>query len=97
MFFVSKILLFTYVPLLLLQDRKRLVVLARHRPVDRFYGLKGGIWSIGRGGAGRVVMPDETMFGGTNGAALALNMVLPMLFYLAREEEETGGSGGSSG
>jgi probable O-glycosylation ligase (exosortase A-associated) len=88
LFFVSKILLFTYVPLLLLQDRKRLkwflLVIALS---IGFYGLKGGIWSIGRGGTGRVVMPDETMFGGTNGAALALNMVLPMLFYLAREEE----------
>jgi putative inorganic carbon (hco3(-)) transporter len=87
-YFVSKILLFTYVPLLLLQDRKRLkwflLVIALS---IGFYGLKGGIWSIGRGGAGRVVMPDDTMFGGTNGAALALNMVLPMLFYLAREEQ----------
>jgi probable O-glycosylation ligase (exosortase A-associated) len=88
LYFVSKILLFTYVPLLLLQDRKRLkwflLVIALS---IGFYGLKGGIWSIGRGGAGRVVMPDDTMFGGTNGAALALNMVLPMLFYLAREEQ----------
>ena len=89
LYFVSKILLFTYVPLLLLQDRKRLkwflLVIALS---IGFYGLKGGIWSIGRGGTGRVVMPDDTMFGGTNGAALALNMVLPMLFYLAREEEK---------
>ena len=87
-FFVSKILLFTYVPLLLFQDRKRLkwflLVIALS---IGFYGLKGGIWSLGRGGAGRVMMPDDTMFGGTNGAAIALNMVLPMLLYLAREEE----------
>jgi putative inorganic carbon (HCO3(-)) transporter len=88
LYFVSKILLFTYVPLLLLQDRKRLkwflLVIALS---IGFYGLKGGIWSIGKGGAGTVEMPDDTMFGGTNGAALALNMVLPMLLYLAREEE----------
>jgi putative inorganic carbon (hco3(-)) transporter len=87
-FFVSKILLFTYIPLLVFQDRKRLksffLVIAMS---IGFYGLKGGIWSIMRGGAGRVVMPDDTMFGGTNGAAIALNMALPMLFYLAREEE----------
>jgi probable O-glycosylation ligase (exosortase A-associated) len=87
-YFISKILLFTYVPLLLLQDRKRLkwflLVIALS---IGFYGLKGGIWSIGKGGAGTVEMPDGTMFTGTNGAALALNMVLPMLFYLAREEE----------
>jgi putative inorganic carbon (hco3(-)) transporter len=87
-YFVSKILLFTYIPLLLFQDRKRLkwflLVIALS---IGFYGLKGGIWSIMRGGAGRVMMPDDTMFGGTNGAAIALNMVLPMLLYLAREEE----------
>jgi putative inorganic carbon (hco3(-)) transporter len=87
-YFISKILLFTYVPLLLLQDRKRLkwflLIIALS---IGFYGLKGGIWSIGKGGTGTVEMPDETMFSGTNGAALALNMVLPMLFYLAREEE----------
>ena len=54
-YFVSKILLFTYVPLLLLQDRKRLkwflLVIALS---IGFYGLKGGIWSIGKGGAGTV-------------------------------------------
>jgi putative inorganic carbon (HCO3(-)) transporter len=86
--FVAKILLFTYIPLLLFQDRKRLkwflLVIALS---IGFFGLKGGIWSLLRGGAGRVVMPDDTMFGGTNGAAIALNMVLPMLLYLAREEE----------
>src|SRR5262249_55535544 len=70
---VSKVLLFSYVPLALFQDRKRLRLFLLVIALSiGFYGLKGGIWSIMRGGAGRVLMPDDTMFGGTNGAAIAL-------------------------
>jgi putative inorganic carbon (hco3(-)) transporter len=84
----SKVLLFTYVPLLLLQEKKRLRLFLLVIALSiGFYGLKGGILSLLGGGAARVIMPDDTMFGGTNGAAIALNMVLPMLLYLAREEE----------
>jgi len=85
---VSKILLFTFIPLLLFQDKKRfrylLLVVALSLG---FYGFKGGIWTLARGGSGRVQMPDDSMFGDTNGAGLAFVTVLPMLLYLGREEQ----------
>ena len=85
---VSKILLFTFVALMLFQDRERLRKLFLVIALSiGFYGLKGGIWAIATGGANRVMMPDDSMLGGSNGAGLALNIVLPMLLYLGREEK----------
>lgn len=85
---VSKILLFTFIPLLLFQDRERMRYLLLVIALSiGFFGLKGGIWALATGGAKRVMMPDDTMLGGANGAGLALNIVLPMLLYLGREEK----------
>ena len=85
---VSKILLFTFLPLVLLQDavRFRLMLMVIALSIG-FYGLKGGIWTILRGGANRVMMPDDTMLGGANGAGLALNIAIPLLLYLSYDEK----------
>jgi len=84
---VSKILLFTFLPLLVMQDPKRvramLMVIAMS---IGFFGLKGGIWAIVTGGGNRVMMPDDTMLGGANGAGLALNIAIPLLLYLGYDE-----------
>jgi putative inorganic carbon (hco3(-)) transporter len=84
---VSKILLFTFLPLLLLQDvlRLRLMLMVIALSIG-FYGLKGGIWAIVTGGGNRVMMPDDTMLGGANGAGLALNIAIPLLLYLSYDE-----------
>jgi probable O-glycosylation ligase (exosortase A-associated) len=85
---VSKILLFTFLPLVLFQDlhRLRLFFLVIALSLG-FYGLKGGIWVILSGGGSRVMMPDDAMMGGANGAGLALNMVIPLLLYLSYDEK----------
>ena len=85
---VSKILLFTFLPLALFQDlhRLRLFFLVIALSLG-FYGLKGGIWVILTGGGSRVMMPDDSMLGGANGAGLALNMVIPLLLYMSYEEK----------
>jgi probable O-glycosylation ligase (exosortase A-associated) len=88
LFKVSKILLFVFVTLMLFQDRGRLRKLLLVIALSiGFFGLKGGIWAIATGGANRVMMPEDSMLGGSNGAGLALNIALPMLLYLAREEK----------
>ena len=85
---VSKILLFTFLPLALFQDlyRLRLFFLVIALSLG-FYGLKGGIFTIVTGGGSRVMMPDDAIIGGANGAGLALNMVIPMLLYLSYDEK----------
>jgi probable O-glycosylation ligase (exosortase A-associated) len=84
---VSKILLFTFLTLLYFQDRTRLRYLFLVIALSvGFYGLKGGIWSILTGGHHRVYGPDNTLLGSNNAVGLALNMTLPLLFYLARDE-----------
>ncbi len=47
-----------------------------------FYGIKGGLWWILHGGAWPVVGPESTQMADGNQLALALCMILPLIFYL---------------
>ena len=47
-----------------------------------FYGVKGGIFTILKGGVHRVQGPEGTFIGGNNEIALALVMVIPLIRYL---------------
>jgi probable O-glycosylation ligase (exosortase A-associated) len=51
-----------------------------------FYGVKGGIFTILKGGVHRVQGPDGTFIGGNNEIALALVMVVPLIRYLHLQE-----------
>lgn len=85
---VSKILVMTMITALFFQDRARLryLLLVIAGSVG-FYGLKGGIFVIGTGGQFMVRgAPGYTFISTNNAVALALNMILPLLWYLAREE-----------
>jgi putative inorganic carbon (hco3(-)) transporter len=84
----SKILLMIFVTIMLVQDREKLRVLLIIAALSiGFYGLKGGLWTLKTGGAaGWVLGPERSFIGDNNGLALALNMTLPILFYVAREE-----------
>src|SRR5690606_29718503 len=60
---VSKILLFTFIPLLYFQDRSRLRILFMVLALSLgFYGLKGGIWVFRTGalGSSAVLGPEGT-------------------------------------
>ena len=52
-----------------------------------FYGVKGGILSILHGGAPQVIGPPGSFIDGNTFLGLALNMVVPMMVALARDEE----------
>lgn len=83
---VSKVFLFTFLTLMLFQDRTRLRYLFLTIALSLgFYALKGGIFAILTGGQHRVQYPDSLM-GGNTGFGLAINMALPMFFFLARSE-----------
>ena len=47
-----------------------------------FYGLKGGIWTVLTGGVERVYGPRGGVIEGNNELALALIMIIPLMYYL---------------
>jgi probable O-glycosylation ligase (exosortase A-associated) len=53
-----------------------------------FYGLKGGVWWILHGGTWPVVGPEATQMADGNQLALALCMILPLVFYLYHVVEQ---------
>ena len=86
---ISKILLMTFVTMMLVNThrRLRLFLLVITLSVG-FFGFKGGIFSLRTGGADRVYGPPGSFLEDNNDLALATVMVLPILFYLARDESK---------
>jgi putative inorganic carbon (hco3(-)) transporter len=83
----SKIFLMIFVSIILINDAKKLRYLFLIIALSLgLIGIKGGIWAILSGGSQRVYGPAGTFIGDNNDLALALNMGLPMLFYLSKDE-----------
>jgi len=84
---VWKIQLVTFLTLMLIKDRRQLdwliwvVVLS-----IGYYGVKGGIFTIATAGNYRVWGPQGTFIGGNNELALALIMLIPLIWYLHLQE-----------
>jgi probable O-glycosylation ligase (exosortase A-associated) len=85
----SKILLMLGITIALTTSRERLRLLCLVTAGSvAVFGFKGGIFSIATGGEHMVFGPMGSFIAANNGLALALNMVLPMLVYLAREFQQ---------
>jgi len=85
---VFKVLLMTFVTLMVINNRERLNGLIWVICISLgFYGIKGGIFTISKGGVHRVQGPDGTFFGGNNEMALVLAMIIPLLAYLRLQEK----------
>jgi putative inorganic carbon (hco3(-)) transporter len=83
-----KIILMALVTSSLLTDQRRLRLFFLVVALSLgFYGLKGGIFSLLSAGEQRVFGPGNSIIGANNAIGLALNMCLPMLWYLARNQE----------
>ena len=83
---VSKILLMTFMTLLLFQDTKKVTMLLWVIALSiGFFGLKGGIWAVLTGGQNMVLGPPNSFIAGNTEIGLALNMVLPILLFLRHE------------
>jgi probable O-glycosylation ligase (exosortase A-associated) len=85
---ISKILLMTLVMILVVTTRERLkyvflVTALSFTPLV----LKGAIFGFRTAGEYRVWGPPDSFLAENNGFALAVNMSLPILFYLGRVEE----------
>jgi putative inorganic carbon (hco3(-)) transporter len=83
----SKLIIMALVISTLLRDAKRLryFFLAIALSLG-FYGFKGGIFSFLTGGQFMVWGPGTSVIAGNNALGLALNMTLPFLWFLARQE-----------
>ena len=85
---VSKILLMTVVMILVVTSRQRLkyVILVTAFSFSLLV-MKATLFGLRTSGQDRVWGPPDSFLADNNGFALAINMSLPMLFYLGRVEE----------
>jgi probable O-glycosylation ligase (exosortase A-associated) len=85
---IFKIFLMTFVTLMVITNLERLNGLIWVICISLgFYGIKGGIFTILKGGVHRVQGPEGTFFGGNNEMALVLAMTIPLLRYLQLYEK----------
>jgi probable O-glycosylation ligase (exosortase A-associated) len=84
---VSKILLMVLLSVILIDTEEKLRWLYLVIAVSiGFYGFKGGVFSLAHGGQYIILGPPESSIAGNNSLGAALNMTLPVLWYLARFE-----------
>ncbi len=82
---VMKIFGMTLVVIMLMKERKHIEMAIWSIVISLgYYGVKGGIFTIKSGGADRVWGPAGTFIDGNNEIALALVMVIPLMFYLMK-------------
>lgn len=84
---VSKIVLMTLVPLMLIYGRQRIhwLLLVVAGSIG-FFGLKGGIFVLQTGGVHSIYGPEDSFIADNNSLGLAMVMVLPLLIFLRRDE-----------
>ena len=84
---VSKILLMTFVTILLVTSKEKLRLLLL--VIVGSFGLRAliaSVFFIGTGGQYRIWGPEGTFLADNNDFALALNMTIPMFYFLASSE-----------
>jgi len=80
---VMKIQLMTFVAAALIAEREHVKRLVWVLVISLgFYGVKGGLFTIRTGGAHKVWGPDGTFIEGNNEIALAIIIIIPLMWYL---------------
>ncbi len=84
---MSKILLMTLVMVLVINSRERIrnVMLVTGGSLG-LLALKSSLFGLRSGGESRVLGPPDSFLSENNAYGLALNMALPLLFFLVRDE-----------
>ena len=86
---VSKVLLITVAMILLVTSQKKFRGLVIVTAMSfGLLAIKGAIFGIRTSGEARVWGPPDSFIADNNAFGLAVNMSLPMLFFLAREEQK---------
>ncbi len=84
---MAKVILMSFVISAFLTDRRKLKIFLIVVALSLgFYGFKGGIFSLATQGQFMVWGPGNSIIGANNNLGLALCMVLPMFWYLAKAE-----------
>jgi probable O-glycosylation ligase (exosortase A-associated) len=85
---VGKVLLITFTMILLVTTHQRLKSLVMVTAMSfGLLAIKGAIFGVRTGGESRVWGPTDSFIADNNAFALAVNMSLPMLLFLARDEK----------
>lgn len=80
---VWKIMLTTYIAIMMLNSKERLVAVTLVVAFSiGFFGFKGGLFTILTGGNHKVWGPSGSFIADNNSIGLALIMTIPLLFYL---------------
>jgi probable O-glycosylation ligase (exosortase A-associated) len=86
---VSKVLLITLVMILLVTSHERLKYLIWVTASSfGLLAIKGALFGLRTSGEARVFGPPDSFITDNNSFALAMNMSLPLLFFLARDEKK---------
>lgn len=84
---MAKVLLMTFITIFLINDERKMRYLFLVIAVSiGFFGFKGGIFTIVTGGGNMVLGPPGGVIEDNTAIGLALNMILPMLYFLAKSE-----------
>jgi probable O-glycosylation ligase (exosortase A-associated) len=86
---VMKIQVFVLLTLVVMQSAERiraLVLVATYSVA--YFGIKGGVYTISRGGGGMVLGPDGGFISGNTEIALALTMTLPLMWWSQLQTEK---------
>lgn len=85
----GKILLMTFVATMFIYGKARVRALMLVIGLSlAFYGIKGAVFTVTTGGVHNVQGPDGVFIGGNTFLGLALNMAVPVLVSLARDEQD---------
>ena len=85
---VMKIQLFIFLTIVMMQSEQRIRGLVFVSTLSiAYFGIKGGVYTIMRGGGGMVLGPDGGFIEGNTEIALALTMTLPTMRWLQQQTE----------
>lgn len=80
---VFKIQIFIFLTMMVMQSEHRIRMLVFVATLSiAFFGIKGGVYTIARGGGGMVLGPDGGFISGNTEIALALVVTLPLMRWL---------------
>jgi putative inorganic carbon (HCO3(-)) transporter len=85
---VFKVILMTVLATMFIYGRERITAMMYTIALSiGFYGVKGGVFVVTTGGGGQVKGPEGSFLEGNTFIGLALNMVLPIILFLARDQQ----------
>jgi probable O-glycosylation ligase (exosortase A-associated) len=85
---VFKVILMTILATMFIYGRKRITALMFTAALSiGFYGFKGAVFVVNTGGGGQVQGPEGSFLSGNTFIGLGMNMVLPLILFLARDDD----------